>query len=294
MFARLATPSVRPNHIKNFSTSGTSWEYFSWPLALSRKRSTGLIVGNSKLVQLHKDANIHENGAVYVEGDTIMEVGTTDNLRQRFSGLYPSRSHWPSDATYIDARGKFLLPGFICAHGHFYGMFARGMALKNNASPKNFREVLEYLWWKLDKALLEGNATQFPLLTYSQRKSSLALKFVSLMPSDLEPPQSLITTPVPLTFSILSTQSVMPVLLQEFVLLLLMKFRTVMVRRTVTKELLRTWGKNGKSFCDLTSKDSWINVWVILILFYPVPLASTLPLLWATRLFKSLSPSSTR
>ena len=51
----------------------------------------------------------------------------------------------------LDARGEWLLPGSICAHTHFYGAFARGMALTR--APANFPEILEQLWWKLDKAL---------------------------------------------------------------------------------------------------------------------------------------------
>ena len=44
------------------------------------------------------------------------------------------------------------MPGLICAHTHFYGAFARGMAIPGLA-PANFPEILEKLWWPLDKAL---------------------------------------------------------------------------------------------------------------------------------------------
>lgn len=52
----------------------------------------------------------------------------------------------------IDAKGQLVMPGGICAHTHFYGAFARGMAIPGEA-PKDFPEILEKLWWKLDKAL---------------------------------------------------------------------------------------------------------------------------------------------
>ena len=52
----------------------------------------------------------------------------------------------------LDARGQLVMPGNICAHTHFYGAFARGMAIPGDA-PKDFPEILERLWWKLDKAL---------------------------------------------------------------------------------------------------------------------------------------------
>ena len=53
----------------------------------------------------------------------------------------------------MDAGGKIVLPASICGHTHFYGAFARGMAIPG-APATNFLEILERLWWKLDRALL--------------------------------------------------------------------------------------------------------------------------------------------
>ena len=44
------------------------------------------------------------------------------------------------------------MPGMICAHTHFYGAFARGMAIPGEP-PENFMQILERLWWKIDRAL---------------------------------------------------------------------------------------------------------------------------------------------
>ena len=44
------------------------------------------------------------------------------------------------------------MPGNICAHTHFYGAFARGMAIPGDP-PRDFPEILGRLWWPLDKAL---------------------------------------------------------------------------------------------------------------------------------------------
>jgi len=52
----------------------------------------------------------------------------------------------------LDARGQYVLPGNICAHTHFYGAFARGMAIPGR-QPKDFLEILKKLWWPLDKSL---------------------------------------------------------------------------------------------------------------------------------------------
>jgi putative selenium metabolism protein SsnA len=44
------------------------------------------------------------------------------------------------------------MPGNICAHTHFYGAFARGMAIPGKA-PKDFPDILRKLWWPLDQSL---------------------------------------------------------------------------------------------------------------------------------------------
>ena len=82
------------------------------------------------------------DGAIYVEGDTIVEVGPTASLMAKYPG-----------AARLDAGGKIVLPASICGHTHFYGAFARGMAIPG-APATNFIEILERLWWKLDRALL--------------------------------------------------------------------------------------------------------------------------------------------
>ncbi len=52
----------------------------------------------------------------------------------------------------LDARGQLIMPGNICAHTHFYGAYARGMAIPGEPA-RDFPEILRRLWWNLDKAL---------------------------------------------------------------------------------------------------------------------------------------------
>ena len=52
----------------------------------------------------------------------------------------------------IDGDGKLAIPGLINAHTHLYSSLARGMSVSPFA-PASFTEILEQLWWKLDKAL---------------------------------------------------------------------------------------------------------------------------------------------
>lgn len=54
----------------------------------------------------------------------------------------------------LDAAGQYVMPGNICAHTHFYGAFSRGLSIPG-APAANFIQILEKLWWRLDKALDE-------------------------------------------------------------------------------------------------------------------------------------------
>jgi putative selenium metabolism protein SsnA len=56
------------------------------------------------------------------------------------------------DEGAIDCAGRLVLPGFVCAHTHLYSSLARGMPPPALA-PSTFVEILERVWWKLDRAL---------------------------------------------------------------------------------------------------------------------------------------------
>lgn len=57
----------------------------------------------------------------------------------------------PND-TVIDCEGKFVTKSFAVGHHHVYSALSRGMPAPQK-SPSNFKEVLQYIWWNLDKAL---------------------------------------------------------------------------------------------------------------------------------------------
>ncbi|MCT8977539.1 putative aminohydrolase SsnA [Clostridium sp. CX1] len=110
-----------------------------------------LLVGNGRLVtQDHKMPYV-KDGCVAIEGNIIKEVGNTSDIRKK----YP-------DAEFIDAEGKVIMPGMVNTHMHFYSAFARGMA---SAPSTNFVEILENLWWKLDKALTLEDVKYSALVT---------------------------------------------------------------------------------------------------------------------------------
>ena len=52
----------------------------------------------------------------------------------------------------IDCKGKIVTKSFAVGHHHAYSALARGMPPPQK-QPKNFQEILRYIWWNLDKAL---------------------------------------------------------------------------------------------------------------------------------------------
>ncbi|MGB8647993.1 MAG: putative aminohydrolase SsnA [Anaerolineae bacterium] len=103
-----------------------------------------MLITNGTLITLGAEPRVVQNGAIYIEGDHIAEVGATHDLEAK----YP-------DADKLDAHGQLVMPGNICAHTHFYGAFARGMALPPGPPPRNFPEILDKLWWRIDRALTD-------------------------------------------------------------------------------------------------------------------------------------------
>ncbi|MFT3895600.1 MAG: putative aminohydrolase SsnA [Anaerolineales bacterium] len=107
------------------------------------------------IVTLGANNQVIWNGSVVVDGENVVAVGSAANMQKR----YPQ-------AESVDCSGKVVLPGFICTHHHFYSTMARGMAIPGEPAA-NFVEVLERLWWKVDRALLEEDVTlsaQIPLI----------------------------------------------------------------------------------------------------------------------------------
>lgn len=97
-----------------------------------------ILIKNAVIATLGEKNRVLTGHALLIEGGLIKKIAP----QRSFKGKYDK---------VIDASGKLVLPGFINAHMHFYSTFARGLG---KADPsKNFIEILNNLWWRLDKKL---------------------------------------------------------------------------------------------------------------------------------------------
>jgi len=110
-----------------------------------------MLITNAKLITWESENRILEDHAILIENDLVKEIGKSSELKHR----YP-------EMEWLDARGQYVMPGNICAHTHFYGAYARGMAIPG-AAPKDFPEILQKLWWPLDRSL-DAESIQYSVL----------------------------------------------------------------------------------------------------------------------------------
>src|SRR5258708_11835096 len=100
-----------------------------------------MLIGNGTVVTLGAQNQLIEQGAVLVRDSRIAAIDTDATLRRQ-----------RTDEDYIDVNGDLIMPGFLFTHTHLYGAFARGLTIAGEP-PRNFPEILERLWWRLDKLL---------------------------------------------------------------------------------------------------------------------------------------------
>jgi putative selenium metabolism protein SsnA len=107
------------------------------------KPMKNILIKNGTVVTLGAKNRVLTGYAVLIEGGLVKKIAP----QKSFKGKY---------AKVIDASGKVVMPGFINAHMHFYSTFARGLG--KAAPSRNFLEILNNLWWKLDKQLTNADS----------------------------------------------------------------------------------------------------------------------------------------
>jgi putative selenium metabolism protein SsnA len=101
-----------------------------------------MLIINGKIITWGPENQIMPEGTGLLIRDGVIErIASQDDLIEQFP-----------DEEQLDAEGQYVMPGNICAHTHFYGAFSRGLAIPGDP-PTTFVQILEKLWWNLDKAL---------------------------------------------------------------------------------------------------------------------------------------------
>lgn len=113
-----------------------------------------ILIGNGKVITRDNDQPLIEGGAVLVEGNTILKIGKTEKLKSE----YPS-------AEFIDAKDGLIMPGLINTHNHIYSAMARGLSI-NGYNPNGFLDILDGLWWNIDRHLTLEQTRQSAIATY--------------------------------------------------------------------------------------------------------------------------------
>ncbi len=113
-----------------------------------------LVLGNGKVITRDASCPLIENGAVAIDGSVICRVGNEEDIRN----AYP-------DAEFIDARGGLIMPAFINVHEHIYSSFARGLSI-NGYDPKGFLDILDGMWWTIDRNLTLQDTYLSAMATY--------------------------------------------------------------------------------------------------------------------------------
>lgn len=99
------------------------------------------VIKNTRVLQTKAPTAVLEDQDIVIENDIIKEVG------KGIAGNYKADK-------VIDGTGKTVMPGFICAHHHYYSGLSRAMLI--SAGPQtDLIQILKEWWWRLDRALDE-------------------------------------------------------------------------------------------------------------------------------------------
>ena len=97
-----------------------------------------ILIQNGTLITFGSPCKVLGNQALLIEGGRIARIGPREGIPGPFDQV-------------LDAAGQVVMPGLVNAHMHFYSTLVRGLGKANPSA--NFQEVLDNLWWRLDRKL---------------------------------------------------------------------------------------------------------------------------------------------
>jgi 5-methylthioadenosine/S-adenosylhomocysteine deaminase len=149
----------------------TSIFYFLFSVCLhaqnARKEKVDMVVAGGTVVTMNAERRIIEDGAVAINGDTIVAAGSRANIEAKYTA-----------AQTINAGGKLALPGFINGHTHVPMTLLRGLRddvrldewLRKYIFPAEAKNVTEeFVRWGTRLAAAEqirGGVTTFADMYY--------------------------------------------------------------------------------------------------------------------------------
>ena len=99
-----------------------------------------ILIKNATILQNENELKLKKED-VFIDGTIIKKVGKIDANSVKADMV-------------IDATDKYLFPGMVCAHHHFYSGLSRGMLISSGPQ-RDLIEILDQWWWRLDRALDE-------------------------------------------------------------------------------------------------------------------------------------------
>ena len=100
--------------------------------------------------------SLYLRNATWIDPETFKATTTTIKVEEGPFGGMALDAHAPVECppedTVLDCTGRLVMPSFGCGHHHIYSALARGMPPAPK-TPTNFLEMLEYVWWRMDKKL---------------------------------------------------------------------------------------------------------------------------------------------
>ena len=107
------------------------WLFISvFLFSCNSKKEADLIIHNALVYTVDEQFSTVE--AFAVKGGKIIELGTSEDILEKYQGLK------------VDAEGKTIFPGFIDGHAHFYG-YGKGLQDADFVGTKSWEEILEKL-----------------------------------------------------------------------------------------------------------------------------------------------------
>ncbi|BDU78782.1 putative aminohydrolase SsnA [Mesoterricola sediminis] len=97
-----------------------------------------ILIENGTILTFGSPCRVLEGQALLIEDGVIRTLAPKGAIAGPFDKV-------------LDATGQVVMPGLVNAHMHFYSTLVRGLG--KAAPSRNFQEVLDNLWWRLDRKL---------------------------------------------------------------------------------------------------------------------------------------------